>query len=60
MEDIKILCKQLREKTGFSLMDCKMALIRFDYNEAKAIGYLGSNEWKKGKLLWKSYYNCYQ
>ena len=50
MEDIKIMCEKLREKTGFGLMDCKRALIRFDYNEDKAIGYLGSNEWKKGKI----------
>ena len=47
----KKLCEELRAETGYSLMDCKMALSKFDYSKEKAIGYLGSNQWKIGKLI---------
>jgi translation elongation factor EF-Ts len=50
-KDIKKLCEELRAETGYSLMDCKMALSKFDYNKEKAAGYLGSNKWKIGKLI---------
>jgi len=50
-KDTKKLCEELRAETGHSLMDCKIALSKFDYSKEKAIGYLGSNQWKRGKLI---------
>ena len=47
----KSICENLRKTTGFSLMDCKQALIKFNYDEIKAAAYLGSSAWRKGKLL---------
>jgi len=43
--------KKLREETGMSLMDCKMALHRFDGSYIRARAYLQSGEWKRGKLI---------
>ena len=42
--------EQLRAKTGYCLIDCKMALIKFDYSMEKAVAYLGSNEWKQKRI----------
>lgn len=50
-KEFNTVVEELRAKTGYSLMDCKMALIKFDYNKEKAAAYLGSTQWKRGKLI---------
>ncbi len=39
-EELKELSFKLRKQTGASVMDCKMALVRFDYDYDKALGWL--------------------
>jgi len=45
------LTLELRKKTGFSMMDCKTALSRQGWDMEMAHEWLGSPDWKKGKLV---------
>mgnify|MGYP000209280694 FL=1 len=39
-EEIKELSFKLRKETGAGVMDCKKALVRFNYDYDKALGWL--------------------
>tara|TARA_B100001939_G_C16866932_1_gene584552 strand:+ start:565 stop:744 length:180 start_codon:yes stop_codon:yes gene_type:complete len=41
-EELKELSFKLRNETGAGVMDCKKALVRFDYDYNKALGWLKS------------------
>lgn len=40
MEGLKEMCEELRTETGYSLMDCRMGLIRSNGDKQKAIYYI--------------------
>ena len=39
-EELKKLSFKLRKETGAAVMDCRRALVRFDYDYDKALGWL--------------------
>ncbi len=39
-EELKELSFKLRKETGAAVMDCRRALVRFDYDYDKALGWL--------------------
>tara|TARA_R110002167_G_scaffold32683_2_gene105679 strand:- start:1760 stop:1918 length:159 start_codon:yes stop_codon:yes gene_type:complete len=39
-KELKELAFKLRKETGAGVMDCKKALVRFDYDYDKALGWL--------------------
>jgi len=41
-EELKELSFKLRKETSAGVMDCKKALVRFDYDYNKALGWLKS------------------
>jgi len=49
-EELKELSFKLRNETGACIMDCKMALVRFDYDHDKALSWLKLGGHLKGKL----------
>lgn len=54
-EDLRVRALELREKTGFTAMDCKKALFTVGGDLEAAKRYLASGAWRAGKLVsWNS------
>lgn len=49
-EEERELILKLRDQVVWSYMDCQRALLRNKWDLDKALAYLNSPEWRKGKI----------